>query len=379
MTMVVSTSKRLVSAVAVACLGLSVVAVSTDDVESGCRSNATHIAWPCPCEDDSLKSSSARSWDGSTASVDRRRVHQSTTWCSCQIQTIREAQEDAYSYLRSHVMDFDLPFLGTLGFDDDDINTTSSTAGLPDGLGGGMIGPTIEYALLTKVLYPYADRLPRHIWQEYVLNYASANEARTNWRPILHKKLSDLVPHNGTDISAAVLSLNRDMWTALAPQGTTDRIVFVGSQTPLIFDTMSVLVFGYASCTGLAILFVNALRSVGVPSRLVGTPAWHQDRDSGNHNWLEVYHDGEWKFLEPTAIRNPLWVDGIDVDPCRRWFCDKSRFPDDNSTLTTKVYAARLERPTPSSYYPLAWEWGSTAVPGEDVSESYQRTCSKCP
>jgi len=38
-----------------------------------------------------------------------------------------------------------------------------------------------------------------------------------------------------------------------------------------------------ASCTGLSILLVDALRSVGIPARFAGTAAWHDDR--GNHSW----------------------------------------------------------------------------------------------
>jgi hypothetical protein len=285
------------------------------------------------------------------------------------VQTLPDAQRDSYYYLREHVMEFDVPFLETLGFNDDGSDK-------PDGLGGGMVGLTIQYALQAKVMYPYTDELPKHVWQEYVLNYASANEARSNWRPLLHDSLSHLVPANGTDMPGAVLSLNRHMWTVLSPKAT-DKIVFVGSQTPLIFDPMSVLVYGFASCTGLAILLVSALRSVGVPSRLVGTPAWHQDRSSGNHNWLEVFHNGGWIFMEPTALKDPEWVDGLDEDPCRRWFCNKANFPDDPVTAT-RVYAARLERRTPSSYYPLAWELEQEGVPGEEVTTYYHRICSKC-
>ena len=49
-----------------------------------------------------------------------------------------------------------------------------------------------------------------------------------------------------------------------------------------------------------------------------------------------------------------------------------------NDETTTHVFAARLERPTPSSFYPLAWEWNSTDVPGVDRTEYYTRVCSKC-
>jgi transglutaminase/protease-like cytokinesis protein 3 len=287
--------------------------------------------------------------------------------CSCQWQTVQEAQLDAYNYLRSHILAFDMPFSETLGFSDDE----SSNA---DGLNGGLVGPTVQYALQSKVLYQYTDALPKHIWREYVLSYATVNEARCNWRPYLHSKLSPLIPTNSSDMAAAVYALNLHMWDILAPKGV-DRILFVAEQTPLIFDPMSVLVYGYASCTGLAILFIAALRSVGIPARLVGTPAWFQNRDSGNHNWLEVWKDDHWIFLEPTALKDPEWVDHLEVPPCQRWFCNKNHF--NSWKNSTKVYAARLEN-TSGAFYRMAWEWDNQDVPGEDVTARYHSICSKC-
>ena len=43
---------------------------------------------------------------------------------------------------------------------------------------------------------------------------------------------------------------------------------------------------GHASCTGLSIFLISALRSVGIPVRLAGTPAWVLT--DGNHDWVEV-------------------------------------------------------------------------------------------
>ena len=43
-------------------------------------------------------------------------------------------------------------------------------------------------------------------------------------------------------------------------------------------------------------VLADAFRAVGIPSRVAGTPAWHDDR--GNHNWNEVWVDGKWRFTE---------------------------------------------------------------------------------
>lgn len=372
-----------------------------------CRSNETHIAWMgCPCDRVAPPHSSSEARDLAMAtapaalpycSCDDHKDDASSSstldvqLSSCHWQTHQEAENDAYRYLREHVMDFDLPFLQTLGFDPD-----AGPSDLPDGLDGGLVGPTIRHALHAKVKYWHTDALPHKIWREYVLNYANVNEARGNWRPYLHTKLSSLVvvpAHDADGASAAVAitetykSLNTHMWDVLAPKGI-DKIVFVGSQTPLIYDPMSVLTYGYASCTGLALLFVCALRSVGIAARLVGTPAWGGKRESGNHNWLEVYRNHTWVFVEPTALVQPDWIDDLDQPPCRRWFCNPQSFLP-NPNVTTPVFAARLERQSPpvahhstttnaAPFYRMAWEWESTSVPGEDRTQYYQQVCGSC-
>jgi hypothetical protein len=251
-----------------------------------CRSNETHIAWIVltdPSQDASQK---------------------------CVYQSLGEAKQDAYHFLRENVMPFDLPLLETLGFHDEDTENP-----LPDGLDDGIIGQTILYAIRAKQMFPYCDALPKEIWQEYVLNYANTNEARSNWRPLFHEKLRPLVDPQ-MNISQVVHAINANMWkgtnqiemvssctvmsisshtvlsiksSVLAPKGT-DEITFKAGSTPLIFDPMSVLVFGYASCSGVSIVLVNALRSVGVPARVVGTAAWYQDAAQGNHNWVSAHH-----------------------------------------------------------------------------------------
>ena len=232
-----------------------------------------------------------------------------------------------------------------------------------------------------------------------VLNYANTNEARSNWRPLLYEKLRSLVAQDdGNDdneaISSVVRAVNANLWKILAPAGQ-DSIVFRPGSTPLIFDPMSVLVYGYASCTGCSILLVNALRAVGVPARLAGTAAWWQDPSQGNHNWVEVWKlltsasstndqdsrnpppttpttsDGAWYFLEPSP--NQADVDDLERPPRQRWFCQPDRFTP-YAHNTTLVYAARLTRGT-STVYALAWEPDNRDVPGEDVSAYYRRVC----
>merc|ERR1712072_1226485 len=127
-------------------------------------------------------------------------------------------------------------------------------------------------------------------------------------------------------------------------------IKFKGEQTPLIYDPMSVIDYGYASCTGLSILLVDALRSVGVPARIAGTPAWHGNVSDGNHNWVEVWlgpgqglHGEAWSFIES----KPAGGNENFTDPCDKWFCNPSHFDG-----KTEVFAAQYDRTPPTPPMP---------------------------
>ena len=116
----------------------------------------------------------------------------------------------------------------------------------------------------------------------------TVNEARSDWRPLLFEKLA-MSPTPTKTLAEVAVFVNQHIWSELNP---SKPVYFKPQQTPLIYDPMSAISFGFASCTGLSILYVDALRSVGVPARLVGTPAWHGKFADGNHNWV-----ASWKLF----------------------------------------------------------------------------------
>ena len=323
------------------------------------RSNATHVVWKNDVTRPSLRDDvKAGDYDEVSSTSEYH------------VQDILDAKSECLAFLKHNLMGFDLPFRETLGFPSEDEPSA-------DGLGNGLIGPTIELALQAKLDYPWTDELPKEIFMEYVLNFGNLNEARTNWRPLLVDALrfneSNLWLIGQANLTSVVTWVNQNLWTKLGRPGAP--IIFKSSQTPLIFDPMSIVAFGYASCTGTSILFANALRAVGVPARVVGTPAWYGNRTQGNHNWVEVYDAkaGDWKFLEPSPANAGL--DTLDNDPCMRWFCDPSRYP------SSRVYAARLKKHSgteTATYFPLAWEWGNQDVPAEERTQYYTDICGSC-
>ena len=127
-----------------------------------------------------------------------------------------------------------------------------------------------------------------------MLNFANVNEARTNWRPLLHATLhpyaqtlitSAEINSNGpVTVKCVVHTINQHLWNTLYGYGNEESIGFKAGQMPLVYDPMSVIVYGYASYTGVSVPIVDVLRVVGALARLMGIDAWHGDVEDGNHS-----------------------------------------------------------------------------------------------
>eukprot|EP00588_Corethron_pennatum_P023668 CAMPEP_0194316260 /NCGR_PEP_ID=MMETSP0171-20130528/13075_1 /TAXON_ID=218684 /ORGANISM="Corethron pennatum, Strain L29A3" /LENGTH=373 /DNA_ID=CAMNT_0039072443 /DNA_START=26 /DNA_END=1147 /DNA_ORIENTATION=- len=248
---------------------------------------------------------------------------------------------------------------------------------LPDGLSDGIAGQTVTLAL-ESLKYPWTLHLTKELFLEYVLPFAVVNEARSNWRQYLVSKLEPLIsPLNdqslGPDatvresaekVTEVIHTVNKGLWDAVG------GVQFKAGKTPLIYDPMSVILFGYGSCTGLSILLVCALRSVGIPARIAGTPAWNGDPDRGNHTWVEVYVPGRgWRILEAGPAGGEQDLD----NPCGLWFCNPMHFDG-----LTKVFASRSDFSLADGHFPMAWDMQNDGVPGDDRSSVMTEMCSKC-
>ena len=128
-----------------------------------------------------------------------------------------------------------------------------------------------------------------------------------------------------TTLQEAATLLNAHLWELLYPI-PGGSIFFKSEQTPLIYDPMSTMAYGYASCTGISLLYVAGLRTIGIPGRLVGTPAWNGNQSNGNHNWVEVYlgPGGGWDLGDDWAFIEGLPAGGGEnfTNPCNKWFCN---------------------------------------------------------
>jgi len=315
------------------------------------------------------------------------------------IQEVREnVEKESFEYLEKNMFPFDQPIKVSLGFpktnsdslvilnastetdlaqrqlQQTEVLETSATTSLPDGLGFGIVQKSIELALNTKVDYYWTSSLPKTLFFEYVLPYANVDEARNNWRPVVKKALDPILQSlldekNKYSVQEVVEKINENLWSAFTYVHHEKPIHFVAGQTPLIYDPLSVILNGYASCTGLSILFVDALRTAGIAARISGTPAWNNKVENGNHSWVEFYsvEKQDWVFLEAKTK-------GIPYNPCSYWFCNKKHLDGE-----TRVYSARFDREEAAdASFPMQWDAGNLMVVGEDRSSIMTEICGKC-
>lgn len=206
----------------------------------------------------------------------------------------------------------------------------------------------VALAFQARAAAPWGKKLPEEIFLNDVLPYANINERRDDWRKDFRTRFAPLVKACKTPGDAA-MCLNKEIFPLLKVQyHATKRPK--PDQSP--YESIEA---GYASCTGLSILLVDACRAVGVPARLAGTPAWTTTR--GNHTWVEIWN-GEWHFLG-AAEPGPL---------DRTWFVENASHAD-ASTPEHRIYAASWRKTgTP---FLLVWDPSIRYVSAVDVTARY--------
>ena len=147
-----------------------------------------------------------------------------------------------------------------------------------------------KWAYKARAEFPWAKNIPEAIFLNDVLPYASLNERRDNWRQDFHQRFSKHVAGK-TTLLEAIKAVNDSIKDEVKVDYNTKRKK--PDQSP--YESMEI---NMASCTGLSILLTDAFRSVGIPSRVSGIPAWTTKQ--GNHNWVEVWTSPEktWQFTE---------------------------------------------------------------------------------
>ena len=210
-----------------------------------------------------------------------------------------------------------------------------------------LLRENVEYAYRARREYPWTRALPDSVFLNEVLPYAAVDEVRDSWRADFYPRFARRVALC-RDIRAAIDSVNRNIAADVGVEYNTAREKTNQSPAESMRQHM-------ASCTGLSVLLVDALRAAGIPARFAGTPAWHDDR--GNHSWVEVWIGGRWYFTE-------YYPSGLD----HAWFLsDAGRALDDR---THGIFAVSF-RPT-GDWFPMVWSEDSREVHGVDVSQRYR-------
>jgi hypothetical protein len=193
---------------------------------------------------------------------------------------------------------------------------------------------------------PWGHEIPKDIFLNDVLPYASLNERRDHWRKDFHRRFIKMAIKSKT-IDRAVVVLNKYVFDTLKVRYSADRRP-KPDQSP--YESVKA---HYASCTGLSILLVDALRSVGIPARIAAIPLWPDE--SGNHTWVEIW-DGAWHY---TGAAEPNRLD-------HTWFTKKASQAD----ASHPIYASSFRKTGLS--FPMRWAPELKYVSAVDVTERYK-------
>ncbi|RYG22972.1 transglutaminase domain-containing protein, partial [bacterium] len=201
----------------------------------------------------------------------------------------------------------------------------------------------------------WGPKLPKAVFLDAVVPYSSVTEPRQSMRAEWAKRYGPLVQRTKSPGEAALL-INERLFKDTKVTYNTKRLRTDQSPPESIAQ-------GMATCTGLSIMLVDALRAVGVPSRVAGIPSW--PGRGGNHTWVEVWDKGDWHFVgaaEPDAK-------GLD----HAWFAEEAgRVPGDKPNET--IYAVTY-KPTGTNF-PLVWSRNAT-ISAENATPRYQKNLAK--
>ena len=208
----------------------------------------------------------------------------------------------------------------------------------------------ISLAFQARKNFPWAAAVPERMFFNDVLPYASLDEPRDPWRADFFQRAGAIVRDCKTATEAAQ-TLNRELFKQLNVHYNLARKR--NNQSP-----KESIEQGKATCTGLAIILVDACRAVGVPARIVGVPEWAQK--NGNHTWVEIW-DGDWFFTGADEYDKA----GLN----RGWFNGDAATTARSANPINQIYASSWRRT--DQYFPLAWDLDSREVPAVNVSARY--------
>ncbi len=217
------------------------------------------------------------------------------------------------------------------------------------------VAEAVELAHKARSATAWGKAVPEAVFLDSVVPYASVTEPRASMRGEWMARYAPLVK-GAKSTGEAALIVNARLFKDTKVVYNTRRLRT--DQSP-----PETLAQGMATCTGLSIMLVDALRAVGVPSRLAGIPSW--PGRGGNHTWVEVWDKGDWHFVGAAEPDEK----GLD----HAWFAEEAgRVP---GTKTQETIYAVTYKPTGTTF-PMVWNDDAT-VHAENVTKRYAMTLAK--
>lgn len=215
-------------------------------------------------------------------------------------------------------------------------------------LSPAFVKKNVELAHKVRNQTSWAKQVPDELFLSHVLPYASVNERRDDWREEFIERFLPMVK-DLKSAEEAVEKLNIEVFRTL-------NVKYHATKRPKPDQSPAESIeAGYASCTGLSILLIDACRAVGIPARFVGTPSWTTVR--GNHSWVEVFTD-QWRFVgacEPSRLDET-------------WFLGNASKADETNPLN-RIYATSYRKT--ETHFPLVWDRAIQWISAEDVTRWY--------
>ena len=141
----------------------------------------------------------------------------------------------------------------------------------------------VRYAFMAREEMTWGKDVPEDVFRHFVLVYRVNNENLDTARMVFYRELKDRV--KDMTMEEAALEVNHWCHEHVAYRASDSR-----TSAPLATMKTSL-----GRCGEESTFTVTAMRAVGIPARQCYTPRWAHCDD--NHAWVEVYVNGEWKFL----------------------------------------------------------------------------------
>jgi len=213
------------------------------------------------------------------------------------------------------------------------------------------LAKNVALATQARNEFPWGKDIPEELFLNDVLPYATLDESRDDWRAGFLERFRKMVEGCRT-ASEATEKLTKGIEKELGVKYSTKRRA--ANQGPAESIELKM-----ASCSGLSILLVDALRSVCIPARIVGTAMW--TTKEGNHNWVEVWlpETKTWQFTEYNPDKAGLDHGWLLPDAARAI----------EGSVVHGIYASSWKET--GHHFPMIWDLKDTSVPGVEVTGRY--------